>query len=265
MAYVEREKSKMFKEKMHAAEFDPESRERWAELRSLVEEAKKVVPKNRLNRVRFYKLLMNLGWHIGEHRLVWRDMRKAFCTVAMFFPDFGTDDVAEITAWKQAVRQAPLLFDNAAKADRLPYTRRIESNATMPQKFWDESYKVTHGLCGDCPKIHRKPPPYDWDKLIRLLVIKLFKAGIVGPGYNPYPEGQPFIASTSGALSEDDAELVLKTWGAGRAQRQPEGTGSKGTGVVTAGTSNGAAHGNAASTIDLSPRQSRSQLLHRLP
>ena len=240
MAYVEREKSKMFKEKMHAAEFDPESRERWAELRSLVEEAKKVVPKNRLNRVRFYKLLMNLGWHIGEHRLVWRDMRKAFCTVAMFFPDFGTDDVAKITAWKQAVRQAPLLFDNAAKADRLPYTRRIESNATMPQKFWDESYKVTHGLCGDYPKIHRKPPPYDWDKLIRPLVIKLFKAGIIGPGYNLYPEGQPFIASTSGALSEDDAELVLKTWGAGRAQRQPQCLRSSGTSLTKSHTDSAA-------------------------
>ena len=194
MSHVNREKSKIFKQQMHAAEFDPNAQEQWRQLRLLIEEAKEVMAKNRLNRVRYYRLLMNMGWHVGEHRLVHRDMQEAFTTVAMFFPGYGVDENSEIRQWKADVLQRLPIFDNASKAAGIPYNRAIRSNRTMPDDFWVEPDEVSRIVCNGCTEsttthTHQARAPIAWDKFVRPLVAKLFKAGIIGPGYDSHPEG----------------------------------------------------------------------------
>ncbi|KAK5122093.1 hypothetical protein LTR85_004339 [Meristemomyces frigidus] len=203
MAHVNREKSKVFKQQMHAAEIEQGAKARWTELKAMIDDAKRVISKNRLNRVRFYGLLMDMNWHVSEHRLVTRDMQEAFATVSMFFPDFGVDSNTELRAWKHSLARKPSLFDNVMKANKLPYARKINSNRTMPDAFWVEPDRVCLEMCSSCPDIHRKPPPREWDKVVRPMIAKLFKAGIIGPGYVPYPEGHSLVASDPEARPEE--------------------------------------------------------------
>lgn len=137
------------------------------------------------------KTLMEMEVHTAEHRLVYRDMEDAFAAVSLFLPDDIFD--AETKAWLATLSQTTQLVDNDAKAKTQPYWRSVLSNSSWPLKFWNGQWEEIGDAAyrnPEYPVWHLKEEPRVWDEVARPTIAHLFKAGIIGPGYCPYPSGQ---------------------------------------------------------------------------
>ena len=97
------------------------------------------------------------------------------------------------------------LFENAAKSKRPPYMRLSHGNKTMPSEIWTDTNEALK-------KMRNEPVPRAWDRVICPKLVRLFKAGIIGPCYYPYPIGQAVVADVTSATESDNkhAEMFLE-------------------------------------------------------
>ena len=191
--FMDREKSKKFKRMWHAAEFEPDARSRWSEMQAAIKEGRAFVVRDIVTLVESFSILMWLGMDQFEHKRVLEDMWDALAATSLFFVKPNAAKIKALLAqWETRSSEAgkPSLTDNEAKARLLkPYDRTWRSNKTQPKDFWTEVDRVM--------KTHKDHAPHDWDMHCRPRVAMLAQAGVIGPGFCPYPEGTASFAGDS--------------------------------------------------------------------
>lgn len=82
------------------------------------------------------------------------------------------------------------------------------SNSARPLEFWEGEWKELGDAAYQKPNTpgfwFLKEEPRVWDKVVRPIVAHLFKTGIVGPGYCPYPSGQAMAVPAHAGDSRRD-------------------------------------------------------------
>ncbi|MCJ1357232.1 MAG: hypothetical protein MMC33_007228 [Icmadophila ericetorum] len=127
--FLERDRSKRFKQAWHKADLEPGALEKYIEVGHLIKDILKYdlgIP----SRCTFQlKLLAWLNLHPMEHRHIIRDMKKASAAIGLFRPSEFHESEAGIEAKKS------FLLDQE-RAKFLPDRRRHDSNTCMPKEFW---------------------------------------------------------------------------------------------------------------------------------
>ena len=137
-----------------------------------------------------------LRTHIHEHRLVWRDMEKAFAAITTFFP---TPSSYNVDVPLDVVETMAQLADNQRRAPRSsPYARSFKSNVMVSKDCWrdlDEMKKAQNDGC----------IPYNRSRndAIRPNVAQLFESGLI------YPAHITNSADTAGAKGGHQKEHTL--------------------------------------------------------
>ena len=88
MLNLDREKAKIFKKQWHAAEFDSVVRQRWYDVRGLIDELRAIILLDRDVVVHSFEILHWLGVGTWEHRLVVKDIWDATAAMNLFFPPY---------------------------------------------------------------------------------------------------------------------------------------------------------------------------------
>jgi hypothetical protein len=183
--HLDREKSKVFKKCWYNAIVDGDERARYQTSAALLEN---LIGKDKMSTgdKRFcLKLLLWLKVHTHEHRLVWRDMQRAFATMSFFFPNDCTKDATEEEMMQTARAN---IMDNASRAQNNPYIRTFKSNMSLSKDFWkraDDLYEARR-LASARQRIEYNR---DGDKIIRPIVAHWLKAGVIGPSHHTRAPG----------------------------------------------------------------------------
>ncbi|KAJ9656968.1 hypothetical protein H2201_008330 [Coniosporium apollinis] len=183
MSFIDREKSKVFKEGWHKADLEPGAQLKYSTALRMV---KRMATYNLLQPPArtdpFFKFLKQSGG-VMEHRRVVPDMLGAFAAMSLFFtPEFlSSDSGTEF--------QDSLLVKQAERAKQLPDRRRYDSNKYMPNEFWKDWDTV-------CKR--RQPYPFEWDIAIRPIIAHLYKSGVITMAYEEQVPGKAIAAKEPG-------------------------------------------------------------------
>ena len=187
MRYVDREKAKIFKKQWHEAVIDPDERARHYAVTSLLQALTAKKGTNAMSKKDRNFCLRTLLWlhtHVHEHRLVWKDMERAFAATSIFFPANSPIDLAT-----EAAETRAQLSDNGSRAQRLrPYSRTFQSNLTVPNDFWSDVDEVCKARRQNGVLYYR-----DWDRILRPAVAHWFKSGVIAPAHLSYPPGDAVV------------------------------------------------------------------------
>ncbi|KAL9004683.1 MAG: hypothetical protein Q9188_002498, partial [Gyalolechia gomerana] len=166
--FIDREKSKAFKQGWHAADLSPGGPERYREAQAIIQQMVEY-NSSTSNRFKHYHTLRFLDVHPDRHRRVIPDARDARAMVALFFPsEFLSSDYG-------ILHKDSLLLNQRERALNPPSMRESASERYKSKNFWEEWENLckTHN-----PKDHY---PVEWDVVIRPVIARLYKAGIIGP------------------------------------------------------------------------------------
>lgn len=204
--FVEREKSKPMKAVFHAAEPDPLERTRWTNMQTDLEQARESMLRDVEPRVRAHEVLTWLDMHVSEHRLVWRDMVHAVACVSLLFPALEPQE-SRLSRWRS--RHSREFLDNEWKKENMkPYARSTQrSNYALANDLFQQATEEFQSVRR--PRGHRGSKKYTyprdrpdyprgWDMFLRPTLARLFKAGVIGPGYVPFPAGQALPVKDDG-------------------------------------------------------------------
>lgn len=194
--FLNREKSRDFKEAWHAADLQPNATEMWAEMTTIVKEMVAVHEKERSQSLLALRTLMWLGVHPKSHRRITPDMDHAVAMMSMFLDTTYKTEAAK--QLKDSLRNRTALVDNVARAADPPDRRMHNSNRTAPADFWtqcEEVYKKPHEDKNHCL-------PREWDALIRPKLAHLFRTGMIGLSYLPHAMGTAVMAKEPGRGSD---------------------------------------------------------------
>ncbi|KAL8721649.1 MAG: hypothetical protein Q9225_001698 [Loekoesia sp. 1 TL-2023] len=166
--FMDREKSKAFKQAWHMADLSPGGPERQQEAAIITQQMVRF-QSTTSDRFKHYHTLRFLDVHPARHRRVIPDACDARAMATLFFPsDFLSSDYGSL-------HKDSLLFKQRERALNPPYVRPSANDKS--KDFWDEweTYWKTH---------HSKDHyPVEWDVAIRPIIAKLYKAGIIGPTF----------------------------------------------------------------------------------
>lgn len=191
MTFMDRDKAKTFKKMWHEAEFESEVKARWLEHQHAIKEARAFVVRDIVSVVQSFHILMWLGVHQFEHKRVVEDMFDAMAATALYFVKPNANGIKSMLADWSNRTDKPIITDNESKVRLLePYARTPRSNRTQPDSFWTDVDRVW--------KSKEREIPHDWDLHCRPRVAMLAKAGVIGPGFCPYPEGDAAFAGEEG-------------------------------------------------------------------
>lgn len=186
-SFVDRDSAKIFKKSWHAAELDPELSYRWKTMQQCLSAVKREIMEAVPTRVMAWELLHWMEVHTNGDagdRAVWSDITNALAAMSMFFPP--ADNALGRSTYEQHAQKS-LFTNNEYKAKMTPYARFPQSNKHLPKDVWNAVDKQVQET-----KETRRIPP-EWDAYCRPIVAKLFKTGILGLGYCPYPEGYAIV------------------------------------------------------------------------
>ena len=194
MQHLDREKSKVFKKCWYEAILDSDERAKYKATTALVTQMTGKEKMSKRDKRFCLRLLIWLKVHTREHRLVWRDMVRAFAVISLFFSGGLEEDPTKVEKTKDT-RAA--IADTTSRAQTHPHSRTSKSNASQANDFWkevDELYKVRRH-----PSTKQRIE-YDWesDKKLRPVLAHLFKAGVIGPSYYEYALGNAVPLTRSG-------------------------------------------------------------------
>ena len=126
------------------------------------------------SRFKFYPILRWLNVHPESNRLVGDDACTARAVATLFLPsEFLTSDHGK-------AHKDSLILNQTERARNLPSIRPSTSTKYQPKTFWEEwdAHLKAHG---------RDDFPLEWDVVIRPIIAKLYKTGIIGNCYLPDP------------------------------------------------------------------------------
>ena len=169
MTYMDREKAKVWKVGWYDAIADTDERAQYRESDALVKHRSQRNNMTKRDVHAACRVLLFLRTHTDEHRLVWKDMARAYACMSPFFSD-SDDDVHHDLSNRIA--------DNVTKAQKPPYSRNFQSNVLLTKDFWKEADRAT---APKPPTMNRHTVHYDRDSdaLVRPIVARWFQAGII--------------------------------------------------------------------------------------
>lgn len=181
VVFMDRAKSKVFKQMWHAAEFELEVRERWSSMQQLIKDCRAAVVRDVPAVIESFRMLMWLDVHPYEHKRVVDDMMDAMAAMTFFFKPTAEKVKAFLSS--ADAEQLKELGDNQWKATSLqPYARTPHSNLTRSKASWEDIDRVR--------KAAKDPIVREWDLHCRPRIAQLARAGVIGPGYYPHPCGR---------------------------------------------------------------------------
>ncbi|OCK76507.1 hypothetical protein K432DRAFT_335574 [Lepidopterella palustris CBS 459.81] len=195
MRYMDRQKSKVFKDCWHKGDLEPGATEKYKELQKIVLQ----MDDYQMTKLTMgpFEMLAFLGV-MPRHRRVVPDAFHAYAGVALFFEAEGFLNSDNGQEFKQS-----LLLNQAERAKKLPNRRTHMSNKTLPEELWVpwdtllRTNKRKHGQAVD--DIY----PFEWDKAIRPIIAHLYRAGVICNSYSDY------IAGKALAIAEPSRPLDL--------------------------------------------------------
>jgi hypothetical protein len=144
-----------FKETWHQSDLEPGARGRYLEAMALAEKMDECLCRKWPLFVLGPTLFLDVN--PGAHRRVFRDMRKAFSMMALFFPAGVEKFVDEY----EGDLLGHMIINQGERAKNPPDRRTPQSNKTRPAEFWKERHRV---------KETREEFPEEWDKAIRPII-----------------------------------------------------------------------------------------------
>lgn len=167
--YIDREKSKAFKDGWHAADLSPGGPERYHEAQTIVQQMVNYLTSTTGNRYKHYHILRFLDVHPDKHRRIMTDALEARAMTALFFPsDF-------LTSKHGLPHKDSLLLNQRERALHPPPIRESASERYKSKTFfeeWENHWKNRN------PEEHY---PVEWEVAIRPIIARLYKAGIIAP------------------------------------------------------------------------------------
>lgn len=182
-----------FKRTWHEADLTPNAEAMYEEacqiIKQMVQYNYKMAPFKWCHDLRF------LDVHPDENKRVVPDIEEARAMMMLFFPsEFLDSELGE--GFKDSI-----LLRQAERASQgTPKIRSHTSNKYRPQSFWTDWDQMRKERGFGFETI-----PRDWDKCIRPIIAKLYKAGVIGTAHLFYPPGQA-IARTE---PEHDPDLYI--------------------------------------------------------
>lgn len=147
-----------FKEGWHQADLEPGARERYLEALDLVEKMETCLRQKWPYFV--LRLPVFLDVHPEAHRRVFRDMRKAFAMMALFFPvgveKFSEDYEGDLTGH--------MIINQGERAKNRLDRRTPQSSKVRPAEFFKELEDVHQNNFDWCPD--------EWDQAVRPIIAK---------------------------------------------------------------------------------------------
>ena len=178
-----------FKQTWHEADLTPNAEAMYEEARQIIKNMEKF--NHTTTPFRWRHDLRFLDVHPDSHRRVVPDIEEARAMMTLFFP-------SEFLFSQQGEKfKDSLLLDQAQRASRGPSKIRSHtSNKYRPQNFWAEWDSIRKEAKNEKPlRVEHKYR--DWDKSIRPIIAKLYKAGVIGNAHLPYPPGQAIVQTES--------------------------------------------------------------------
>ncbi|KAL8925664.1 MAG: hypothetical protein Q9208_003347 [Pyrenodesmia sp. 3 TL-2023] len=197
MMFMDREKSKVFKRSWHAADLSPEGPERHREAQAIVHQMVKFY-RHGTDRFKHLRTVRFMDVHPDQHRRIVPDAQDAHAMAMLFFPsDFLSSEYG-------VLHKDSLLFLTKERALNPPPRRSWVSDKYKPASFWDEWMAYWKQAK------YEDDYPVEWDIVIRPIVAKLYKAGIIGPTYesSQYIPGKAMAAP--GADGKRDLYIDLR-------------------------------------------------------
>ncbi|KAL9600390.1 MAG: hypothetical protein Q9219_003240 [cf. Caloplaca sp. 3 TL-2023] len=166
--FMDREKSKAFKQGWHAADLNPGGPDRQHEAQVIREQMVKY-NLSTSDRYKHYQTLQFLNVHPCRHRRILPDARDARAMVTLFFhSDFLSSEYG-------IMHKDSLLLKQKERALNPPPMRESASERHKSTDFWKDwdNHWKTHN--------RNAHYPVEWDVVIRPVIAKLYKAGIIKP------------------------------------------------------------------------------------
>lgn len=189
MAFLDKEKARIFKEVWHKADLAPHAQTRYIEMMEMTRKCRKY------NHFTFdcapVILALNLidALNVGYEDK--KDLHKAIAKLTPFFhPEFFASKDGE--AFKDS-----LLFKQEERAGAAADTRSHHSVKMRPAEFFDEldaAFATADGI---------EDLPEEWDVIIRPTIAHLYKSGVIRTRADTYHEAQAFAAKELGRDTYD--------------------------------------------------------------
>ncbi|KAK5709857.1 hypothetical protein LTR17_019415 [Elasticomyces elasticus] len=172
-SFAEREAAKVFKKQWHEAVTNPDERAQHADVQLLLQEMTlKTFPT--LAKHFGLNVLLWLRCHFHEQRVTWRDMERAYASIAVFFP--GGAGLGDLSM--QASDVLERLTDQNSRARCVPDRRTSRSNLLLPDELWTPINRINKELRRSNTPYHR-----EWDEVARPMIAQWFRAGVIAPAY----------------------------------------------------------------------------------
>ncbi|KAF2498113.1 hypothetical protein BU16DRAFT_525675 [Lophium mytilinum] len=188
LRFIDRTKSKIFKDCWHKADLSPGAAETYAELLKVVRKADDYIM-SKINMGPYEMLaFMGMASKITQHRRIVPDAFLAYAAIHMFFETTGFLSFALKDS--QLDLSESLLLNQAERAKHPPSRRTYKSNKTIDKGFfkvWDDLLRANRRKPGqDVDDIY----PLEWDIAVRPIVAHLYKAGVIGNSYAEFVYGK---------------------------------------------------------------------------
>ncbi|KAF2808929.1 uncharacterized protein BDZ99DRAFT_444814 [Mytilinidion resinicola] len=188
MRFMDREKSKIFKDCWHKADLSPGAAENYAELLKVVRKADDYLM-SKINMGPYEMLaFMGMASKITQHRRIIPDAFHAYAAICMFSET--TDFITFASESSGLDLSESLLLKQAERAKHPPSRRTYRSNKTIDKdlfKAWDDLLRVNRKKPGQAvDDIY----PLEWDIAVRPIVANLYKAGVIANSYAEFVSGQ---------------------------------------------------------------------------
>ncbi|KAK0637426.1 hypothetical protein B0T17DRAFT_588285 [Bombardia bombarda] len=226
---LERDRGYIFKDTFHLGDLEPGAQERYKESMALINGMQKYESPNAAvnghgpsNNWAWYCMEL-LDWlklkiHYNEyapnpqepwpHRYILQDIVQAFMMMGLFFPNLPvTSIIQEYLATKEGAKfKSSDIFDIDKRTKTRPDRRNARSMAYRPKKFWNRWDKDV--FAGDDTYIEKVPK--EWNMVIRPIIAKLYRAGMIGPAtIEPNPRHCPGFATANTEEAHRPGKLDL--------------------------------------------------------
>lgn len=178
-----------FKRSWHQADLEPGAEDRYREAAIVIKQMSKF--DNHKHQFRYIRDLHFLGVHPHKHRRMVPDMLQARGMMALFFRSSFFESEFGI------LHKDSLIVNQSERAKNLPNRRTHASNKWIDRKLfeeWDAHWKQSR---------HRDDYPLEWDVVIRPIIAKLYKTGVIQNSYASRTPGRAMAAKEAGRDSRD--------------------------------------------------------------
>lgn len=113
-------------------------------------------------------------------RRAYKDMARAFAQISIFFPNHKVFSMTEFIDKNEVGQQFrhSLLLDPEARAKEILLSRSQDSNQLRDRSFWKDWIDIDKAPGDNAVKM-----PIAWDSIIRPIVAKLYKEGVIVPAH----------------------------------------------------------------------------------